>query len=373
MARVVLDQVEKVYGNGCRAIRDFDLAIEDGQLVALLGPSGCGKTTLLRMIAGLEAVTRGTIAFDGRVVNHVPPKDRDVAMVFQTCALYPHLDAYDNIAFSLRLRGVPTKAIQQRVFEAAALLGIEHLLERRPRELSGGEGQRVALGRAIARRPACFLLDEPLSSLDAPLRAELRAELKRLHQRLAVTTLYVTHDQEEAMTLGQRIAVVRAGQIQQVGDPLEVYRRPQNGFTAGFIGSPKMNFLPGTLVEDAGRLWFQAAGLRLGVPAWAALSLAARAGEKLVLGLRPEALSEKPRPGQADNELAGKVELVEPLGDCTDVHLSAPGLPRLIARLDSRTAMVVGSSGTLFADLDRLHFFSADPAAPNGAGDNVGP
>jgi len=372
MARVVLEQVDKVYSNGCRAVQHFDLAIEDGQFVALLGPSGCGKTTLLRMIAGLESVTRGTIAFGGRVVNHLPPKDRDVAMVFQTAALYPHLDAFENIAFSLRLRGVPEKAIRQRVLEAAALLGIEQLLDRRPGELSGGEGQRVALGRAIARRPLCFLLDEPLSSLDAPLRAELRAELKRLHQRLAITTLYVTHDQEEAMTLGQRIAVLRAGQIQQVGDPLEVYRRPKNGFVAGFVGSPRMNFLPGSLVEQSGRLWFEAAGLRLGVPPRAASCLAARGGEKIVLGLRPEALAEKPWPGQADNEVAGKVELVEPLGDCTDVHLSAPGLPRLIARLDSRTAMAVGSGGTLFADLERLHYFAADPAAPNGAGVNLG-
>ena len=367
MVRVVLENLEKVYPNGVTAIADFSLAVESGEMIALVGPSGCGKTTLLRMIAGLEGVTRGTITLGDRVVNRDAPKDRNVAMVFQNAALYPHLDAYANLAFSLRLRRVPRKAIRQRVLEAAALVGIEHLLDRRPRELSGGEAQRVALGRAVVRRPDCFLFDEPLSSLDAPLRAQMRGELKRFHQRLGITTLYVTHDQEEALTLGRRIVVLRGGRIQQIGEPLEVYCRPVNGFVAGFIGSPRMNFLPGTLVPGTDGLWLEAGPLRLPVPDWAAARLTGRAGQSVFLGVRPEAISTRPPPDQSPTPLEGRVEQVDPLGDRVDVTFSAPGQERLIARLDAQCPLAPGTAATFHLDAARLHFFApvaGDPTAP---------
>jgi len=371
MVRLLLEQLEKVYPNGMAAICDFSLAVDSGEMVALVGPSGCGKTTLLRLIAGLETATRGTITLGGRVVNHLAPKERNVAMVFQNPALYPHLDAYGNLGFSLRLRRVPRKAIHQRVLEAATMLGIEHLLGRRPGELSGGEAQRVALGRAVVRRPDCFLLDEPLSSLDAPLRAQMRAELKRFHQHLGITTLYVTHDQEEAMTLGRRIVVVRGGRIQQVGDPLEVYRHPQNGFVAGFIGSPRMNFLPGTVVSESGRLWLDSGPLRLAVPARAVPRLAGQVGRPVILGIRPEALSALPPDGQSHATLEGSIELVEPLGDRVDVSFRAPGHGVLIARLDARDRPSVGAAAVFHLDPARLHFFAPDPDDPAAPGANL--
>ncbi|MFH1922425.1 MAG: ABC transporter ATP-binding protein, partial [Planctomycetota bacterium] len=263
MARVRLEHVGKVYPNGFEAIRDFDLDVTDGELLVLVGPSGCGKTSTLRMIAGLEQVTRGTISIGPRVVNDVPPKDRDVAMVFQSHALYPHMTARRNMAFSLKLRKAPRADLDRAVRQAAAMLDIGHLLERKPGQLSGGERQRVALGRAIVRKPACFLLDEPLSSLDARLRVEMRSELKRLHRRLGTTTLHVTHDQEEALALGDRVAIVREGRLQQIGTPREVYRHPVNRFVGGFLGSAPMNFLEGTITEHDGRLSFDEAGRRL--------------------------------------------------------------------------------------------------------------
>lgn len=371
MARIVLHELEKAYPNGVHAIRDFSLEIADGEFLVLVGPSGCGKTTLLRMIAGLEMPTRGTITLGDRVVNGVRPKDRNIAMVFQNQALYPHLTVFGNMAFSLRMRGTPRRAIRHKVHEAAAMLGIEHLLDRRPRQLSGGEGQRVALGRALVRRPDCFLLDEPLSSLDAPLRAEMRAELKRLHQSLGITTLYVTHDQEEAMTLGRRIAVLHESRIQQAGEPLEVYRRPRNGFVAGFLGSPPMNFLRGTLVAAEGRLWFDDGEQRLPILEPTATRLAGRLGHPVILGIRPEALFEKPPLNQPSGAIQAKVELLEPLGDRTDVHLSTSRHPRIVARLDSRTQFSAGTTGTIYVDSSQFHFFGADSGAPNGVGERV--
>src|SRR5690348_2673197 len=247
MAQVVLEKVSKVYPGGVKAVDAIDLGIKDQEFIVLVGPSGCGKSTTLRMVAGLEEITDGTIRIGDRVVNNVPPKDRDIAMVFQNYALYPHMTVYKNMAFGLKLRGMPKAQIQQRVMDAAKTLEIEHLLERKPKALSGGQRQRVAVGRAIVREPAAFLFDEPLSNLDAKLRVTTRAELKRLHQRLRTTTVYVTHDQEEAMTLGDRIVVMKDGRVQQADSPLRVYNWPVNRFVAGFIGMPPMNFFEGVV------------------------------------------------------------------------------------------------------------------------------
>jgi multiple sugar transport system ATP-binding protein len=252
MAQVVLNDVTKVYPGPVRAVERVSLEIGDGEFVVLVGPSGCGKSTTLRMIAGLEEITAGTIVIDGRIVNDVHPKDRDIAMVFQNYALYPHMSVYKNMSFGLKLRGTPKSEIDRRVREAARVLGIEDLLDRKPRQLSGGQRQRVAVGRAIVREPKAFLFDEPLSNLDAGLRVEMRAELKRLHMRLKTTTVYVTHDQEEAMTLSDRVVIMHLGVVQQVGTPLEVYRRPANRFVASFLGTPPMNFLDMTLRRSDG-------------------------------------------------------------------------------------------------------------------------
>src|SRR3954467_100890 len=257
MAQVLLDKVSKIYPGNVRAVDRIDLAIRDQEFIVLVGPSGCGKSTTLRMVAGLEEISEGSIRIGDRVVNNVPPKDRDIAMVFQNYALYPHMSVYKNMAFGLKLRKVPKPQIQQRVMEAAKILDIEHLLERKPKQLSGGQRQRVAVGRAIVREPAAFLFDEPLSNLDAKLRVTTRAELKRLHQRLKTTTIYVTHDQEEAMTLGERIVVMKDGVIQQADSPLRTYNQPANRFVAGFIGMPPMNFFDGALKIEDGRMVFE--------------------------------------------------------------------------------------------------------------------
>src|SRR5690242_13568646 len=264
MAQVVLDKVSKIYPGGVKAVDSIDLGIKDQEFVVLVGPSGCGKSTTLRMVAGLEEITSGAIRIGERVVNDVPPKNRDIAMVFQNYALYPHMSVYKNMAFGLKLRRMPKPQIHQRVMEAAKILDIEHLLERKPKALSGGQRQRVAVGRAIVREPAAFLFDEPLSNLDAKLRVTTRAELKRLHHRLRTTTIYVTHDQEEAMTLGDRIVVMKDGRIQQADTPLRTYNQPANRFVAGFIGMPPMNFFNGLLKNEAGELIFEEGRLENG-------------------------------------------------------------------------------------------------------------
>src|SRR5438477_3400829 len=262
MARVALENVSKLYPGGVKAVDAVDLSIADQEFVVLVGPSGCGKSTTLRMIAGLEEITGGQIRIGDRIVNDIPPKNRDIAMVFQNYALYPHMTVYKNMAFALKLRGLPKDQINQRVMEAAKILDIEHLLDRKPKALSGGQRQRVAVGRAIVREPAAFLFDEPLSTLDAKLRVTTRAELKRLHQRLKTTTIYVTHDQEEAMTLGDRIVVMRDGKIQQADTPLKTYNYPNNRFVAGFIGMPPMNFFDGRITTDGGRMVFEEGRLK---------------------------------------------------------------------------------------------------------------
>ncbi len=290
MAEVVLEGVSKVYPGGVNAVNNVSLLIQDREFIVLVGPSGCGKSTTLRMIAGLEEITGGTIRIGERVVNNVPPKDRDIAMVFQNYALYPHMSVYKNMAFALKLRKLPRKQIDQRVRDAARVLGIEDLLDRKPKALSGGQRQRVAVGRAIVRQPKSFLFDEPLSNLDAKLRVEMRAELKRLHQRLQTTTIYVTHDQEEAMTLGDRIVVMKDGLIQQCGTPLEVYSRPARRFVGGFVGTPPMNFLNGRLSARDGRVFFDIDGCGLALTEEHARNLAQWVGKEAVLGVRPEAV-----------------------------------------------------------------------------------
>jgi len=366
MADVVLDNVTKVYPGGVLAVRDFSMTIKDEEFVVLVGPSGCGKSTTLRMVAGLEEITQGRISIAGRVINDVPPKDRDIAMVFQNYALYPHMTVYKNMAFALKLRKFPKAEIQQRVHEAARILGIENLLERKPKALSGGQRQRVAVGRAIVRQPAAFLFDEPLSNLDAKLRVEMRAELKRLHQRLSTTIIYVTHDQEEAMTLGDRIVVMEDGAVQQVGSPLTVYEKPVNRFVAGFVGTPPMNFLDGRIVSDGGLL-FDGGDFRLRLPAGHAEKLGASVGGEVVLGIRPEAMNLRAegRFAGTDNVIPAMAQVVEPLGEKMDVLTSTSRHPRLVARMDADRDLRAGAAVQLHLDMRKAHVFEPGPTGQN--------
>jgi multiple sugar transport system ATP-binding protein len=359
MAGVILKDVVKIFENGVRVVDNFTLDIQDREFVVLVGPSGCGKSTTLRMVAGLEEISSGTIQIGERVVNDVPPKDRDIAMVFQSYALYPHMTVYENMAFALKLRKVPKSTIDEKVKKAARVLVIEHLLERKPKALSGGQRQRVALGRAIVRDPKCFLFDEPLSNLDAKLRVEMRVEIKRLHMSLNATTIYVTHDQEEAMTLGDRVVVMKDGLIQQAGGALEIYQKPVNRFVASFLGSPPMNFLSGRIVEEGGRLFFDEGSGKLPVPGWAKAELASRVGQELVLGVRPEALADKEHARFATDEggLEFRVTLVQPLGDKMDVYLATDHHPHVVAHLDAFSGVQAGQRLTMYLDLSRVHFF----------------
>src|SRR5881398_1027458 len=314
MATVTFDHITKAYADGTIAVNDLDLLIKDGEFLVLVGPSGCGKTTALRCLAGLEEITSGQIKIDARVVNRVPSKDRNIAMVFQSYALYPHMTVFDNLAFGLKLLKTPKQEIRRRVEEAAKILNLENLLDRRPKALSGGQRQRVALGRAIVREPAAFLMDEPLSNLDAKLRVQTRAELKKLHDRLQVTTIYVTHDQVEAMTMGDRIAVMKDGLLQQFDTPQNLYDHPSNTFVAGFIGSPAMNFLT-TRVETDGEGMFIADGnFRLRVPRELEQRLAQKRGEQVLFGIRPEdiELQQFAEPDWRDSVIRSKVEVTEP-------------------------------------------------------------
>jgi len=359
MAGVVLKDVVKVYEGGLKVVDRFNLDIADREFVVLVGPSGCGKSTTLRMIAGLEEVSSGTISIGDRVVNDVAPKDRDIAMVFQSYALYPHMSVYDNMAFALKLRNTPKAAIDEKVQRAAKVLMITHLLERKPKALSGGQRQRVALGRAIVRDPKCFLFDEPLSNLDAKLRVEMRAEIKQITMSLNATTVYVTHDQEEAMTLGDRVVVMKDGLTQQVGSALSIYNHPVNRFVGSFLGSPPMNFFTGKLVEEAGRIWFDEGTGKLPVADWARAELRPRVGQEVVLGVRPEAMSDKAnaRFQTEDNQLSMQVTLVQPLGHKMDVYLSTEHHARSVAQIDSHADVRRGESLPVFFDMSRVHFF----------------
>jgi multiple sugar transport system ATP-binding protein len=334
MAGVSFDQVSKVYPDGTRAVDGVSLDIEDGEFMVLVGPSGCGKTTALRMVAGLEDISEGQIRIGERVVNHVPPRDRDIAMVFQSYALYPHLSVYENIAFGLRLHKVPKEEVDKRVREAARILDLEPFLKRKPRALSGGQRQRVAMGRAIVRQPQAFLMDEPLSNLDAKLRVHMRAEVSRLQRDLGTTTIYVTHDQVEAMTMGDRVAVMRKGEIQQVETPQELYDRPVNLFVGGFIGSPAMNMLEATIERADGALAAVAGSQRIALDQEtlsARPALERYEGRPMVLGIRPEDLDDASLVTDApeDRRLKGQVELREALGAEIMVHFSVDAKPAL--------------------------------------------
>lgn len=367
MAGVRLGDVWKEFGEVV-AVKDMSLEIKDGEFMILLGPSGCGKTTTLRMIAGLEEPTRGRIYIGDKLVADpekgvfIPPKDRDIAMVFQSYALYPHMTVYDNIAFPLKLRKVPKQEIDQRVREVAELLGLTELLKRKPRELSGGQRQRVALGRAIVRKPQVFLMDEPLSNLDAKLRVKMRAELKKLQRQLGVTTIYVTHDQVEAMTMGDRIAVINAGVLQQVGSPDEVYDKPANMFVAGFIGSPPMNFLNATITED-GFVDFGEFRLKLLPDQFEVLGEMGYVGREVVFGIRPEdvydaVFAQVKVPGE--NMVRAMVEIVENLGSEKIVHLRVGGVAFLGAfRSESRVRE--GQEVDVVFDMKKIHIFDKIP------------
>jgi multiple sugar transport system ATP-binding protein len=410
VSRIVLEGITKRYQDGTTAVRSLDLSIADGELMVLVGPSGCGKTTALRMVAGLEEITEGTILVDGQPVNDMEPRDRDIAMVFQSYALYPHLTVRDNMAFSLKYRKTPKQEIQRRVEEAARILELDELLSRKPRQLSGGQRQRVAMGRAIVRQPRAFLMDEPLSNLDAKLRVQMRAEIAKLQRSLGTTTIYVTHDQTEAMTLGSRVAVLRHGVLQQAASPQELYRRPANLFVAGFIGSPAMNLVEATLERGAAGAGTAGSGTgspgtgesgtdgpevifgphRLRVPAGVLRehpALEKYLGRTVVVGIRPENLEDAALVPDAAPEsvLDVSVELREELGAEVNAYCTVgvpplqvaavaigdsepdpaeieevPQIPAIIARLDPRTGIREGERARLHVNLDSLHFFDPD-------------
>lgn len=356
MAEVILNNVYKRFGD-VTAVEDFSLHIEDKEFMVFVGPSGCGKTTTLRMIAGLEEITEGNIQIGNQVVNDIPPKDRDIAMVFQNYALYPHMNVYQNMSFGLRLRKTPKQEIDERVREAAQMLQIEHLLDRRPRELSGGQRQRVALGRAIVRHPKVFLMDEPLSNLDAKLRVEMRASITKLHQRLGVTTIYVTHDQVEAMTMGTRIVVMRDGLIQQVDTPINLYNKPVNRFVAGFIGSPAMNFMKAKV--DGTR--FVSAEISLDANDELLDSVQDYQGQEVWVGVRPENIGvpSDDRPVSDGNRIRAVVDMVEPLGAETHI-IARVGEASIVARVAPTIIPNVGDTIEFVVEQDSLHAFDLE-------------
>lgn len=357
MARVILKKITKVFDKDIVAVDSVDIHIADQEFVALVGPSGCGKSTTLRMIAGLEEITSGELYIGNTLVNHVPPKDRDIAMVFQNYALYPHMSVFDNMAFGLKLRKVAKSEIAERVHEAANILSIEELLDRKPKALSGGQRQRVAVGRAIVRKPQVFLFDEPLSNLDAKLRVQMRAEISKIHNALKTTMIYVTHDQVEAMTMADRIVVMKDGVIQQTDPPLGLYRSPKSKFVAGFIGSPAMNFLAGMIIND-GDFWFQNDNCKLKLPHGRSDKILQYAKRKVVFGIRPEDIhdSRVPHEFEAKSELKFDVEVVEPMGSEVYLHLTT-GSDRVIARLNSQFEYTVGSQIDVVFNMERIHFF----------------
>lgn len=361
MASVTYRNVTKRWGD-FEAVKNLNIEIPDGEFLVFVGPSGCGKSTSLRMLAGLEEITEGEILIGDRVVNNVAPKDRDIAMVFQSYALYPHMTVYDNMAFGLRLRRTPKQVIDERVRETAASLGIEQLLDRRPRQLSGGQRQRVALGRAIVREPAVFLLDEPLSNLDAKLRVEARAFISKLHQRLGTTFIYVTHDQVEAMTMGQRIAVLRAGELMQIDTPTNLYDHPNNVFVAGFIGSPAMNFFDNsTLLEENGTMYIDTGIFRVEVPEERHDLYRSYVGKKVIFGIRPENIDhpDYQPAGIKPAIIQANIDVVEEMGNEKIVYLEEGG-KTFLARMDPRANVMVGQRTDIVFNMATMHLFDVD-------------
>jgi multiple sugar transport system ATP-binding protein len=367
VAKVTLDHIWKRYTNEVVAVHDVSLEARDQEFLVLVGPSGCGKTTTLRMVAGLEDISEGAISIGDRVVNNLSPKDRDIAMVFQSYALYPHMNVYKNMAFGLEMRKTPKPDIQRRVNEAAEILGIKQFLDRKPKQLSGGQRQRVALGRAIVREPAVFLMDEPLSNLDAKLRVQTRADLIKLHQRLKTTVLYVTHDQTEAMTMGHRIAVMKDGFLMQLDTPSILYDYPTNTFVAGFIGSPSMNLMPGTIEVSGNVVTVKGPGYSMPMPESLAAAARQQDSRDVLLGIRPEhILISRTLNGRAANKMDVMVEVVEHLGSELQVHLKqADSL--LTARFDSDADVTAGQNLEVTLDPDNMHLFVND-AAGNAIG-----
>ncbi len=359
MANVTFQNVVKKYGD-VTAVNNLNIAVDDKEFLVLVGPSGCGKTTALRCLAGLEEITSGEIKIGDRVVNDVAPKDRDIAMVFQSYALYPHLSVYDNMAFGLKLRKVPKEEIKRRVNEAADILGIRDLLDRKPRQLSGGQRQRVAVGRAIVREPKVFLFDEPLSNLDAKLRVAMRAEISKLHQRLQTTFIYVTHDQFEAMTMASRIAVINKGVLQQLDTPQMLYDHPNNLFVAGFIGSPAMNFFPGKLRKDDGKLVVDTGDFVVTIPPSKVKQYEPHAGKDVIFGIRPENIHDPNfvPPNIDADKVAAKVDLTELMGNEIFLYLVS-GKNTFVARVDPRSKLHVGEQGAVMFDMDTIHLFDA--------------
>ncbi len=360
MARVLLENITKKFGD-VTAVKDINLEIKDQEFMVLVGPSGCGKTTTLRMIAGLEEITAGKIYINGELINDVPPKDRNIAMVFQNYALYPHMKVYDNMAFGLKLRKTPKREIKERVGEAADILGLSELLGRYPKQLSGGQRQRVALGRAIVRRPAVFLMDEPLSNLDAKLRVQMRSELQRIHKTLKATVVYVTHDQVEAMTLGQRISVIVNGGLQQVDNPLTVYSKPANLFVGGFIGSPPMNFVNGTISKKDNKYTFECEGFKMVIPDSVAHLLENYVGKEVVFGIRPEDVWDVPSSEWIKEKiyLDSIVNYREIIGAETYLYINVSGVT-LVSRVNGLCDALTGSEFKVVVNLNKLHFFDPE-------------
>jgi multiple sugar transport system ATP-binding protein len=357
MAEVILKKLNKYFDNKNHVVKDVDLHINDEEFMVLVGPSGCGKSTTLRMIAGLEDISSGEILIDNRVVNEVPPKDRDIAMVFQNYALYPHMTVFDNMAFGLKLRKYSKDEIKKRVHEASEILDLTEYLERRPKALSGGQRQRVAVGRAIVRKPKVFLFDEPLSNLDAKLRVQMRIEISKLHQKLSTTMIYVTHDQVEAMTMGDRITVLKDGVIQQVDEPLILYNNPQNKFVAGFIGSPAMNFFDGQLAQN-GNLSFQSPLGAITLPKSISGQLDSSTPRQVTLGVRPEHLSLHPLADQEDAWIEANIDVIEPMGNEIIIYLNTKNLP-FIMRTDANYKTAVNEKVKLYINMDKIHLFDS--------------
>lgn len=361
MAQVSLKDISKVYPNGTKVVNNINLGVENKEFMVLVGPSGCGKSTTLRMIAGLEEITEGQIYIGNKIVNDVPAKDRDIAMVFQNYALYPHMTVFENMSFGLRLRRYPRHEIAQRVNDAADILGIRRLLQRKPKELSGGERQRVALGRAIVRKPMVFLFDEPLSNLDAKLRVQMRTEIHKLHIRLQTTIIYVTHDQIEAMTMGDRIAVMREGVLQQVADPITIYDRPRNKFVAGFIGSPPMNFMFGRVIKKDSKIYFDEGKVRVKLVEDMHKVITPYIGKEIIFGIRSEDIYDKLFVSEAPPENIVRVtcEVVEPMGSEVYLYLNT-GKHTFIARVGAHDRPQVNHDMDLVFDMSKVHFFDKD-------------